>query len=244
MAYEYRLCDQNRAVVVHFLVCHARGMATPARSQLLPVIIEVGSKRVSASALEWPGWSRSGRDEAQALDALALYADRFRAVARAAHQRFPARPVFEVVERVAGGGTTDFGAPGAVASMERELPTPAEAKRIAALVEAAWAALDEVVAAAPAVLRKGPRGGGRDRDAIVTHALGAEHEYARRIGLRLLTPALGDRVAIEAARAAIAGAIRAGDLGQEAAWPVRYAARRIAWHVLDHAWEIEDRSTP
>ena len=27
-------------------------------------------------------------------------------------------------------------------------------------------------------------------------------------------------------------------------WPARYAARRIAWHVLDHAWEIEDRSDP
>jgi hypothetical protein len=27
-------------------------------------------------------------------------------------------------------------------------------------------------------------------------------------------------------------------------WPPRYAARRIAWHVLDHAWEIEDRSEP
>jgi hypothetical protein len=25
-------------------------------------------------------------------------------------------------------------------------------------------------------------------------------------------------------------------------WPPRYAARRIAWHVLDHAWEIEDRT--
>jgi hypothetical protein len=24
-------------------------------------------------------------------------------------------------------------------------------------------------------------------------------------------------------------------------WPLRYAARRIAWHALDHAWEIEDR---
>jgi hypothetical protein len=27
-------------------------------------------------------------------------------------------------------------------------------------------------------------------------------------------------------------------------WPVRYAARRTAWHALDHAWEIEDRSGP
>jgi hypothetical protein len=25
-------------------------------------------------------------------------------------------------------------------------------------------------------------------------------------------------------------------------WTARFAARRIAWHALDHAWEIEDRS--
>jgi len=25
-------------------------------------------------------------------------------------------------------------------------------------------------------------------------------------------------------------------------WPTRYAAHRVAWHALDHAWEIEDRS--
>jgi len=28
----------------------------------------------------------------------------------------------------------------------------------------------------------------------------------------------------------------------DAVWPARYAIRRTAWHVLDHAWEIEDRS--
>jgi hypothetical protein len=27
-------------------------------------------------------------------------------------------------------------------------------------------------------------------------------------------------------------------------WPHRYAARRMAWHVLDHLWEIEDKSAP
>ena len=27
-------------------------------------------------------------------------------------------------------------------------------------------------------------------------------------------------------------------------WPARYAARRIAWHALDHAREMEDRSEP
>ena len=26
-------------------------------------------------------------------------------------------------------------------------------------------------------------------------------------------------------------------------WSPRYAVRRAAWHVLDHAWEIKDRSS-
>lgn len=149
---------------------------------------------------------------------------------------------FAVVERVRGGGTTDFGAPGEAATLEHDAPTPAEARRLAAIVEAAWAMLDAIVASAPQSLRKGPRGGGRDRDPIVTHALNAEREYARRIGVRLPAPGLGDHAAIESFRAAVLAAIRAGDRHAGVAWPVRYAVRRIVWHVLDHAWEIEDRS--
>jgi len=26
-----------------------------------------------------------------------------------------------------------------------------------------------------------------------------------------------------------------------AIWPARYVVHRVAWHVLDHLWEIEDR---
>jgi hypothetical protein len=214
-------------------------------SATVAVIIEVGKKRVFASALDWPGWSRSGRDEAGALEALAAYAERYRTVARAAHMRFPARPAFEVVERVPGNATTDFGAPGAVAEVERVPPTPAEARRLAALLEGAWRVFDEIAAVAPAALRKGPRGGGRDRDAVVQHVLSPESaSYARAIGLRLPEPAVGDRRAIEACRAAIAEVIRTGGRrdAPETRWPIRYAARRIAWHVLDHTWEIEDRS--
>ena len=41
-------------------------------------------------------------------------------------------------------------------------------------------------------------------------------------------------------REALAAAVRAG--APDATWPLRYAVRRFAWHVLDHAWEIEDKS--
>jgi hypothetical protein len=89
-------------------------------------------------------------------------------------------------------------------------------------------------------LRKGPRGGGRDRDKIVEHVLGSESAYASRLGLRLAQPALGDTAQVNAFRAAILQALQSPP--PDAKWPIRYAARRIAWHALDHAWEIEDRT--
>ena len=86
-------------------------------------------------------------------------------------------------------------------------------------------------------LRKGPRGGGRDRAAVVEHVVNAERAYAGKIGLRARDePDL---------RAAIVRVLRRPSDGSElrpGGWTSRYAARRIIWHVLDHIWEIEDRS--
>lgn len=212
-----------------------------------PVYLESGRKRVFACALDWPGWCRSGRDEATALGALAVAAPRYAVVAEEAGVAFPAETAdaFEVVERLAGSATTDFGAPAAVATRDMEPLTLDDAERLAALVAACWVFFDRVVSTAPAALSKGPRGGGRDRDAIVEHVLAAEVAYARKIGIRQREPALADSSAISTLRAAILEGLRMARDGRpvvEKGWPVRYAARRIAWHVLDHAWEIEDRS--
>jgi hypothetical protein len=90
--------------------------------------------------------------------------------------------------------------------------------------------------AAPEALRKGPRGGGRDRDAIVAHVREAERTLScPKAGIRV-----PPRTPWDQQRAALAAALRAGAPG--GAWPARYVIRRSAWHVLDHAWEIEDRS--
>ena len=35
---------------------------------------------------------------------------------------------------------------------------------------------------------------------------------------------------------------RDGEPLQPNGWTARYAVRRMAWHVLDHVWEIEDKS--
>lgn len=206
------------------------------------VVVEVGRKRTFASALDWPGWSRSGRTEADALDALAAYRDRYAIVVGAAGLRgLPARPTFEVVETLAGDATTDFGAPGAVAAADSEPVDAATARRLAALLEAAWAAFDAQVAISPASLRKGPRGGGRDRDAMVEHVDDAEAAYARKLGVA--TPTKGGPTIPEAVRAAILECILPGDGAPSTpkGWPLRYGVRRATWHVLDHLWEMQDR---
>jgi hypothetical protein len=208
------------------------------------VYLEVGKRRVFASAADWPGWTRSGKDEKSALEALAAAAPRYAHAARAARIAFAPGSTFDVVERLPGDATTEFGAPGAIAKAESKRLTKKDAGRLSALVAASWTVLDRVVETAPASLRKGPRGGGRDRDAIVEHVLGAETAYARKLGLRLQQPAAGDAAAVREHRNALVAGLRAGTKGvTERGWPARYAARRMAWHVLDHAWEIEDRST-
>ena len=216
-------------------------MSTP-----IAVVLEVGRRRTFATVVDWPGWCRSGKGEAAALDALADYADRYRVVAERAGCRYPSRPgAFEVVERVEGSATTDFGAPGVVSSRDREPLTSAEARRIAGLVGAAWETLDVVATSAPEVLRKGPRGGGRDRDAIVEHVLNADGAYARKLGLTTKAPPADDTEAVASFRRTVLevlGAESDGSPPVARGWPPRYAAHRIAWHALDHAWEIEDKS--
>ena len=210
------------------------------------VVLEEGSKRTFASALEWPGWSRAGKDRDLALQALIDYAPRYAVVPKAAGVPFPTgRWEIDVVDRLRGDATTDFGAPGAMSKLELEPMSKAEVERMCLLVEACWKVLDEVVKKAPASLRKGPRGGGRDRDKVMEHVLGAEAGYGSSFALKLKQPALGDRKGIRALRESWLEAFRAGADGKprrEGGRSARYMARRIAWHAMDHAWEIEDRT--
>jgi hypothetical protein len=213
------------------------------------VYLETGKKRVFACALDWPGWCRSGKTEDQALEALADYALRYGPVVELAGLALPSDLAehFVVTERLdSPGGYADFGVPGRVLASD-ELPIDAaEAGRLSAIVRAAWAAFDRVVEGSPEELRKGPRGGGRDRDRMVAHVLGAESSYARQIGVKFPQPDVGDAAAIAEARTAIIAVLDRPSGGgplRPNGWPPRYAARRIAWHVLDHAWEMEDRRT-
>ena len=210
------------------------------------VVFEIGSKRTFASAIDWPGWCRAGKDQELALQALIDYAPRYAVVAKTAGVPFTVgRWNFDGVDYLDGDATTDFGAPGAMSKLELQPMTKAEVERMCSLVEATWKVFDGVVKKAPASLRKGPRGGGRDRDKIVEHVLGAEAGYGSSFMLKLKQPEVGDIKAIKALREAWLDAFRFGADGKprrEGGRSARYMARRIAWHAMDHAWEIEDRS--
>jgi hypothetical protein len=219
-------------------------------SQAIAVAIEATPKKAFATAVDWPGWSRSGKTAELALEALATAASRYVPVAELAGETLPAavRPgAFEVIEEAEGDGGTAFGVPSRIAHADRRPVSASDADRLRRLVAAAWTTFDRVAAHAPAELRKGPRGGGRDRDKMIGHVIEADDAYAREIGLRLKPTPVADRAAIEAVRAAILEVIGDPSDGSPIAgrrWTPRYAAARIAWHSLDHAWEMEDRSEP
>jgi len=222
------------------------------------IYLEVGTKRVFAGALDWPGWCRSGRDENAAVQALAEHGPRYaKALGRAA--RGFAAPAdtssLRVVERLEGNATTDFGAPGIAPRSDDRPLEGAELGRQAGLLGACWAALDAAAVAATDVeLRKGPRGGGRELDAIVRHVLDADSAYLAKLGGRYRKLDATTDVPAEMAdvRASITELLGSLSLGEPpprtprsgSLWAPRYCVRRSAWHALDHAWEIEDRATP
>ena len=213
----------------------------------LEIGVERGTKKAFAWALEWPGWCRSGKDPDLAQAALLAAVPRYAVVADAAGLALPTTFELEIVETVAGDGGTDFGVPSAITDLDRRPVSAAEGERLASIVEAAWTVFERVAAAAPAELRKGPRGGGRDTDRMIEHVDGADDAYAGVMGIKVRAQDRAVAGAVEAMRAAMLDVLRRPSDGSPIGgrkWPPRYAARRIAWHALDHAWEIEDRTEP
>ena len=218
------------------------------RNLTLAVTIEHAPKKTFASAAEWPGWSRGGKTEELALVALVAYAARYRPVAEEAGLDFPLTvglDDLEVVERVEGSSGTEFGVPSKPTHQDGRDLSAQVADRLARLVDAAWSAFDRIAAASPEELRKGPRGGGRNTSKVIAHVMDADRAYANEMGVKVRQFAPGDRAPVGAMRASMLEVIRAARDGAPLGgrhWPARYAAHRIAWHALDHAWEIEDRT--
>jgi hypothetical protein len=206
----------------------------------LDVYLEIGAKRVFAGALDWPGWCRAGRDEESALQALLDYAPRYARIARELNAPQSVNG-FKVVERLTGDATTDFGAPGQVPASDRQSLDEEDLERWLDLLGRSWAAFEAAVKNAQGKqlakgkqLATGPRGGGRSVDAIAEHVRGAHESYARKVGGQAdFVQALLARRRGEVPEVGPRGGVR---------WPPRYAIRRAAWHILDHAWEIDDRA--
>lgn len=224
----------------------------------MDVYLEAGTRRVFAGALEWPGWCRSARDEEAALSAFLGYAGRYAQVVERTELRptlvAPKRAAdLQIVERLTGGATTDFGAPSIAPAVDHSAVKPADLRKLLAILQACWGAMDRAAGRAVGVeLTKGPRGGGRDLDAILEHVRSAEASYAGRIAIRPASDVSPDASSPHASlrsslldgltRAVTEGVPSVGPRGG-VMWSPRYLVRRAAWHVLDHAWEIEDRSS-
>src|SRR5215216_937559 len=95
----------------------------------IEVYLEIGQSRTFAVALDWPGWCRSGRDEAAALQALYDYGPRYAHVLETTQLGFraPSKASAQVVvERLTGNATTNFGAPNLALSRDTRSLDPTE----------------------------------------------------------------------------------------------------------------------
>jgi hypothetical protein len=220
----------------------------------IEVALTIGPKRVIASVLDWPGWARIGRDEQSALDVLCAYGPRYQRAIRSTKLdlQVPTRSSqFAVAERQTGNATTDYGVPDIPLAVDAAAVDTAELRRLHAILSACWGAFEGAVAtAAGKELRKGPRGGGRDVEKIVDHVIESHSGYLRRIswreprdGANDLSSTIKSIMKIDARALAFAASDEmpaAGPRGGKL-WTPSYFVRRAAWHILDHAWEIEDR---
>jgi hypothetical protein len=221
----------------------------------IKVYLEIGQKRTFAAALDWPGWCRSGPEEESALQALLDYAPRYARVLRATRLGFkPPSEVssFVVVERLKGNATTDFGAPGMAPDRDDDPLKPKELAQFEKILKACLRTFEtNVKKATGKSLRTGPRGGGRQLESMLEHVLGSDEGYLNQVGWKFKRDNTVDLTqqrkethdAILSALAASAkGEIPAKGPRGGVRWTARYFARRIAWHTLDHAWELEDRT--
>ena len=207
-------------------------------------------KRVVAVALDWPGWSRGAKTTDVAVETLESYRARYRPIAALAgmEREFDAAGALEIVEQKVGTGSTDFwGISFSPASEETDPMDGARLDRGIKLLRAAWVFFDDVSERVSPAMRKGARGGGRERDQIIRHVMRVESlDFAKQVGLQIVDGE--EPIAPEARRAYreefVAGmrAYNAGDLKRRMrSWTLPFLIRHSAFHTLDHAWEMEDK---
>jgi len=213
-------------------------------------VVERGpkGKKAVAFAVDWPGWSRGAKTPELALASLESYRERYRPIARAAGlaKEFDTAGRLKVIEDRVGTGSTDFwGISFSPSSSEHRRMTDTELDRKIELLRACWAFFDGVAKRVSREMRKGPRGGGRDRDRIISHTIRVESEdFARQVGLRIPEGGPLTRRGLTAYRKKYIAAMRAYETGtgkRMRSWTLPFLIRHSAFHVMDHAWEMEDK---
>lgn len=217
-------------------------------SDTLRVILEVGKKRrVVAAAMDWPGLDRWGTSEDTAIEKVLSYVPRYAVVAEQAGlgAEFAASRDVEVVERTPGSSSTDFwGIAHVPSEIERDVLSAVDLERRLDLLRATWAFFDDVAARVPSELRPGSRSGGRSRDQIIRHVIYNEPgQFSRKVEVRTPIEEVLTPDGLAAHRTAYLAAIGAYNAAGKPArtWPIPFLIRRTAQHVMDHAWEMEDR---
>ena len=214
-------------------------------------VLESGpkAKRFVAFALDWPGWSRGAKDADLALETLESYRERYRPIAQIAGMagEFEAAGPLEITEERVGTGSTDFwGISFSPSSTEHGPLDEAELDRRLALLQAAWAFFDGVAARVSPEMRRGPRGGGRDRNRIIRHVIRNEsEEFAKQVGLHIPEEGALTPEGLRHHRETYLAAMREYNAGKierkMRSWSLPFLIRHSAFHTLDHAWEMEDK---
>ena len=217
-------------------------------AETLRVILEIGKKRrIVAGAMDWPGLDRWGTSEENALEKLASYVPRYADVAKRAGmaRAFARARDLDVVERVSGTSSTDFwGVAHVPSEIEREVLSSPDLERRLDLLRATWAYFDDVAARITDELRPGPRSAGRSHDQIVRHVYDNEPEqFSRKVEVRTPKEVVLTPHGLATHRREYLNAVRAYNADGKPArtWPIQFLVRRTADHVMDHAWEMEDR---
>ena len=205
-------------------------------------------KKAVAFAVDWPGWCRGAKTPELAVELLESYRDRYRPIAVAAGQteKFAAGGRLDVVADEVGTPSTDFwGISFAPSGLEDEPMAEAELDRKITLLRACWDFFDEVAVRVSPEMRKGPRGGGRDRDRIIGHVLRVERlDFAKSLGLPVPDD---DALPLDVMRdhrdayVALMRAYNAGEGKRMRSRNLPFLIRHSAFHTMDHAWEMQDK---
>ena len=195
--------------------------------------------------MDWPGLDRWGTSEDDAIEKLLAYAPRYAGVAERAGlaKAFAMAGDVEVVERVPGSSSTDFWG---IAHVPSQI-------EIDILPRPTWNG-GSISSARAGPLRRG-RGphlgrlvpdlgapGGRASRSSAT-STSASPSSSRARSSPDATGRGHDPGRPQDHRPAYLAAIRAYNADGKPArtWPIQFLVRRTAHHVMDHAWELEDR---